>query len=550
LPEILQLLIESKRASYATIAGEKRYFAAEDAGKLRDALGVPLEPGLPSSFLGKTEHALREVLSRYARTHAPFGADAPAERYGLGRGVVETALAELESAGRVVRGEFLPGGHEVEWCDRNVLRLLKQRSLAKLRRAIEPVAPDAFVRLLLTWQGAQEPTRSPDALERAIDQLQGVPLAASVLVEEVLPARVRGFSPAALDGLLATGEVTWVGVEPHGASDGKVALYRTEQLPLLCPAPTRAPGELAAKLREELERAGAIFFADLQRRVGGFPRDVLAALWELVWSGEVTNDTHAPLRSLREEAKKPPRTRPERRPTARRASMPGSEGRWSLLRRGKPGSVAEQRMAQARLLLDRYGVVSREIVNADEAASFADVYPVLKALEETGKVRRGYFVAGLGGAQFAEPGADERLRAKPESKPAVVLAATDPANPYGAALAWPGAEPRPQRTPGAQVVLYRGRLLAYLSKGDRSLYTFLQPDEPERSHERDALLAALRTLVGPRKRRVLLIEQIDGTPAHASKEAGAFVAAGFSGGAGGLQLRAAGLPVSWDDEPE
>jgi ATP-dependent helicase Lhr and Lhr-like helicase len=338
LPGILSELQSARRVARAHIAGEERYFAAEDAGKLRDALGVMPPPGLPSTFLATTTDALRELISRFARTHAPFTSDVPARRYGLGRGVVESALVQLEDGGRVVRGEFLPGGHEREWCDKNVLRLIKQRSLAKLRRAIEPAPPEAFARLALGWQGAQEPSRATDALDRAIDQLQGVPIAASVLVQEVLPARVRGFSPSDLDSLLATGELTWVGVEPHGSSDGKLALYRNDKLPLLAPAPVPAPGELQAKLRAELSQGGALFFADLARRVGGFPRDLLSALWDLVWSGEVTNDTLAPLRSL-QAAAKAPRGRPD--PRARRAQMPGSEGRWSLIQRDAAGSVAE-----------------------------------------------------------------------------------------------------------------------------------------------------------------------------------------------------------------
>jgi ATP-dependent Lhr-like helicase len=544
IPDILRELESARRVAHAMIAGEKRYFAAEDAGKLRDALGVMPPPGLPSTFLAPTTDALRELMSRFARTHAPFVSDAPARRYGLGRGVVESALLQLEEAGRVVRGEFLPGGHEREWCDKNVLRMIKQRSLAKLRRAIEPAPPDAFARLALAWQGAAEPSRSPDALDRALDQLQGTPIAASVLIEDVLPARIRGFSPADLDNLLATGELTWLGVEPHGSSDGKVALYRSDKLSLLAAPATPAPGDLQAKLRAELEQGGALFFADLARRASGFPRDVLNALWDLVWAGEVTNDTLAPLRSLQAHAKKP-RGRPD--PRARRAPMPGSEGRWSLVRREMGHSVAEQRAARARLLLDRHGIVSREIVNADGLGSFAELYPVLKAMEDAGKVRRGYFIAGLGGAQFAQPGADERLRLKAEDKPAVVLAATDPANPYGAALPWPGAEPRPQRTPGAVVVLHQGRLLAYLGKSDRALSLFLDEAEPARGHQLAALLVALKSLVAPGKRKILLIQAIDRIEAARSPFAAAFVAAGFTSGASGLGLRRGLAPID-DDE--
>jgi ATP-dependent Lhr-like helicase len=337
-----------------------------------------------------------------------------------------------------------------------------------------------------------------------------------------------------LDGLLATGELIWVGVEPHGSSDGKVALYRTDKLALLAAPPIPAPGELQAKLRAELAQGGALFFADLSRRLGGFPRDLLNALWDLVWSGEVTNDTLAPLRSLQTESK-PARGRPD--PRARRAPLPGSEGRWSLVRRDEQRSVAEQRMARARLLLDRHGIVSREIVNADGLGSFAELYPVFKAMEDSGKVRRGYFVAGLGGAQFAQPGADERLRVKTEEKPAVVLAATDPANPYGAALPWPEREAKPQRTPGALVVLHQGKLIAYLGKSDRRLSLFLDQEEPARGHQLQALFGALKSLVGPGKRRVLLIQSIDKEDAPRSPLASAFVSAGFTSGASGLSLR-------------
>jgi ATP-dependent Lhr-like helicase len=545
--QFLGALVSARRVARAAIVGEPRYFAAEDAGKLRDALGLMPPGGLPSAFLAPVPHALEEVMSRFARTHAPFTSDQPARRYGLGRSVVEAALGALERAGRVVRGEFMPGGHEREWCDKNVLRQIKQRSLAKLRKAIEPAPPDSFARLAVAWQGVAEPARASDALERALDQLQGAPIASAVLVQEVLPARVRGFIPADLDGLLATGEVTWLGVEPHGASDGKIALYRAEKVGLLAPVSAPASGELQARLRAELAHGGALFFADLSRRLGGFPRDLLRALWDLVWSGEVTNDTLAPLRSLGSE-QKTPRGRPD--PRARRAQLPGSEGRWSLVRR-EAASVAEQRAARAALLLDRYGIVSREIVNADGLSSFAELYPVFKAMEDAGKLRRGYFVAGLGGAQFARPGADERLRqrAEPNAR-AIVLAATDPANVYGAALPWPEAEPRPQRTPGALVVLHQGQLLAYLAKSDRALTLFLDGEEPARSHQLSALLAALQTLVGPGKRRALLLQTIDRAEAQKSQFAGAFMAAGFTPGASGLALRRSGAGREPEPEPE
>jgi ATP-dependent Lhr-like helicase len=541
-------LVRARRIAEARIGGEPRLFAAEDAGKLRDALGVMPPAGLPSAFLEPHPNALTELLARYARTHVPFTTDAPARRYGLGRNVVEVAFAALERAGRVVRGEFLPGGHEREWCDKNVLRLIKQRSLAKLRRAIEPAEPEAFARLTIAWQGAREPSRGTAALERAIEQLQGVPLAASVLVREVLPARVRNFNPAALDELLASGELYWVGVEALGSHDGKIALYRADTLALLSSAPQPAEGELCQKIRAELGRGGALFFNDLVRSLGGFPRDLLNALYSLVWAGEVTNDTLAPLRSLQADTKNQGRPSAVR---ARRAVLPGSEGRWSLVRRESNASPTERRAAVSALLLDRYGIVSREIVNADGLVSFSDVYPVLKALEDAGKVRRGYFVAGLGGAQFARPGADERLRAKAEAdQKAVVLAATDPANPYGAAIGWPEGEPRPQRGVGAQVIIYDGRLIGYIGRSDRALTTFLTEEEPLRSRELTALTEALRDEVRPGRRAAFLIATIDKIAAANSPLASAFVERGFTPSSAGLSLRRAARHLDPMEEAE
>jgi ATP-dependent helicase Lhr and Lhr-like helicase len=543
LPAHLSTLTATARVVCATLGNEPRYFAAEDAGKLRDAFGMALPPGLPEAFVEEVPNALVEAIARFARTHGPFVSAAPARRYGISRDRVDLALTALEASGRVISGQFLPHGKEQEWCDRNVLRLLKHRNLARLRNSIEPVKPEAFARLLLGWQHAEEPSRAVDALDRAIDQLQGVPLVASVLVGQILPARVRGFSPSLLDARLSSGELVFVGVEPYGASDGKVALYRTEQLPWLSPVATPAGGTLAEKIRTELSGKGAFFFSDLLRRVGGFPPDLLRAIWDMVWAGEVTNDTLLPFRSLQLEHGAP-RGRPN--PRARRPQLPGSEGRWSLVRREEPRSVTEQRVARAELLLDRYGLVSQPIVNADGLCSFSEVYPVLSAMEEAGKLRRGYFVDGLGGAQFARAGADARLRQtlEPTARP-TVLAATDPANPYGSLLPWPEGEPRPQRVAGALVVLRQGQLIAYLAKTDRALSLFLAQEEPERERQLQAAVHALKTIVGNGKRRALVLQTINGLDARKSPVAPALIAAGFTPVALGLSL-AHGQTISDD----
>jgi ATP-dependent helicase Lhr and Lhr-like helicase len=506
-------------------------------------------------------------VGRYARTHGPFLADSIASRFGLGVAPVIETLGRLAAMDRVVEGEFLPGGRSREWCDAEVLRTLKQRSLAKLRREIEPVEPAALGRFLLDWHGLKRPRPGVDALLSTIEQLEGAPLPASVLEADVLPARIADFRPADLDLLCAAGEIAWVGIESLGPSDGRIALYLTDRLPLLAPPPRTAEGELAGQVRELLRARGALFFSDLIANIGAFPPDLLNALWDLVWAGEVTNDTLAPLRSfLRSSASSESKKRTVRGRTfrSRRAGPPGSEGRWALVARGpailaseggdgsegkardkeRSRKEAERRTGLARALLERHGVLTREAVHAEGIeGGFSAVYDVLKAMEEAGRVRRGYFIAGLGATQFALPGADDRLRSlreRSEEPFATVLAATDPANPYGAALAWPERQgARPQRAAGAHVVLRDGALLAYLGRAERSLLTFMPQNEPERGHAAEALAAALASIVDRGRRRSLLIAQIDGAPAEGSPLAPHLATAGFTPTSRGFFKRAA-----------
>ncbi len=532
-----------------TLAGQRRFAAAEDAARLRDALGAELPPGLPAALLEPVADPVGDLVSRFARTHGPFLADAIAVRLGLDLVVVLTTLERLAAADRVVLGELLPGGRSREWCDAEVLRTLKRRSLAKLRKEIEPVEPAALGRFLADWQGVRRPRGGLDALLSTIEQLQGAPIPASVLEADVLPARISGYRPADLDVLCAAGEVVWIGVEALGPRDGRVALYLTGEVARLAPAPREASGEIAARVRALLAERGALFFADLVTATGAFAHDLLGALWELAWAGEVTNDTFAPLRSyLRGDAGR--ETRPRRSTLrspvlkaaahaafrSRRAGPPGSEGRWSLTARPavRPPTETERRAALARALLERHGVLTREAVAAEGVSGgFSAVYEVLKALEEAGRVRRGYFVAGLGATQFALPGADDRLRAvrePSEAGDALVLAATDPANPFGAALAWPeraGDGARPQRAAGAYVVLLDGALVAWIGRGG-GVMTFLPEGEPERGHAAAALARALAALVDGGRRRAVLLSDIDGAPPAQSALAPALRAAGFS----------------------
>ena len=544
----IEELVRARRVIPVTIAGEARYAAAEDASRLRDALGVDPPLGLPAAFAEPVADPLGDLVSRYARTHTPFLSEAVAARFGLALPPVVAALERLALGGRLSNGEFLPNGKSREWCDTEVLRSIKQKSLARLRAQVEPVEPAALGRLLAEWQGVTRPRAGADALLSVVQELEGAPLVASVLESEILPVRIRGYRGSELDLLCAAGEIAWRGIEPLGPTDGRVALYRSDRRHLLAPPPARAPGDLPAKLRQLLETRGALFFADLALATSAFAGDLLQALWDMVWAGEVTNDTLAPLRSLLASSAKRSERRSARRPAARRLGPPGSEGRWSLVARLGAGSReptgAERATALANALLDRYGVLTREAVHAEGVAGgFSSVYPVLKAMEDQGKLRRGYFVAGLGATQFARPGAEGRLRAlrhaSPEAEP-IVLAATDPANPYGAALPWPeppapmsADAPRPQRAAGALVVLADGRAIGYLSRTERSLLTFLAADEPERGQMAHVLAGALARLVDSGRRRVVLVASVDGVDPGASLLAAALSASGFTHGSRG-----------------
>ncbi|WP_394826626.1 DEAD/DEAH box helicase [Pendulispora albinea] len=529
----LEELVNSRRIIAVEIAGQKRYAAIEDASRLRDAVGVALPRGIAFELLDPVADPVGDLVARYARTHGPFTADAVAERFGWGPAVAIVTLERLIGEGRVVQGAFTVGREEIsEYCDAEVLRALRRKALARLRREVEPVDADALGRFLPAWQGVGRRRRGPEALLSAIAQLEGCPIPASVLESEILPARVEGFRPWDLDALCASGEVTWAGVESLGANDGRIALYLAENEPLLALARTPCEGKVHQRIRDYLNRRGAVFFKDIARELGGFPTELKDALWDMVWAGEITNDTLEPLRSLQNARAS------EERHRHRRGSFggtPGTEGRWSLRTSSAPDTA--RRVALARALLERYGVVTREAVQAERiTGGFSAVYDVFKAMEEAGKIRRGYFIAGQGATQFALPGADDRLRSfrATEDEPrCFILAATDPSNPYGAILPWPAApdtadnRTSPKRIAGAYVIVYDGKLVGYLARSADSLMTFLPSHEPLRGAAERALVEGLGRLVDSGQRKVLFITTIDGASANASPMASAFTRAGF-----------------------
>jgi ATP-dependent Lhr-like helicase len=491
-------LIKSRRALELMVAGEKRVMAVEDAARFRDALGVPLPPGLPAAFLESAADALLDIVRRYARTHGPFTTLDVATRYTLPKESVEATLQRLVGLGRVAEGGFRPGGINREWIDAEVLRSIRRRSLAKLRKEVEPVEQRTLARLFTRWQGVVQPRRGLDALLDVIENLQGAPLPASLLETEILPARIADYKPADLDTLVAAGEVVWAGFEPLGERDGRVGLYLAERLPLLWPMkPTgneEPMRERETTIIEYLQRSGASFFQPLHDGTGGgYPGETLEALWSLVWRGLLTNDALHALRAYCERPAGSGRNQTTFR--SRRTTPPTAQGRWSLNEvafdeaRHTAARQTEWSHAIAQQLLTRYGVVFRETAHAENLpGGFSAVYDVLKALEESGRVRRGYFAADLGATQFAMPAAVDLLRSlrvnQEDQSEVVMLAATDPANPYGALLRWPLAPEEGSsltRSVGARVVLVDGALAAYLRRGNPNVQVLLPEEEPARS---------------------------------------------------------------------
>ena len=546
-------LLRMRRAITVNIGAQARAIPVEYAARYRDALGIPLPVGLPESLLAPVPQATQDLARRYARTHGPFTTVEFATRYALGRATAESILKTLGASGRLLEGEFRPGGSGREWCDPDVLQSIRRRSLARLRKEVEPVDPSVFGRLLTSWQGVSRPRLGLDALLDAIENLQGTPLSAAIFESEVLAARVRGYNPADLDALTAAGEVTWCGLEPVGDRDGRLALFLTDSMTRLWRPPVVS--DLSARERailSFLETEGASFFAPLHEAAGGgYPGDAVDALWDLVWKGLVTNDTFHALRAFTRPPEKRPRKPAGRAFRSRRIGPPASEGRWSLTRDriGPPVSPTEWSTATAQQLLGRYGVLTREVAGAEGIeGGFSAVYDVLKAMEDAGRIRRGYFVSGVGAMQFALPAALELLRSfkdLPDDPDTVVLAATDPANPYGTMLKWPtpaagdsGAGRGPTRTVGSTVILVNGALGAYIARGGRQLAVFLPEDEPARTIVGRALASQLAAMArGEDRRTGLLISEINGKPAADHPLSPFLIEAGFNPSAMGFQMR-------------
>ncbi len=696
-PEIaitVDRLQKSRRVLELLIAGEKRLIAVEDAARYRDALGIPLPPGLPTAFLNPAPEAIVDLVRRFGRTHGPFTTAEAAARFKIPLETAESVLQRLVQSGRIVEGAFRPGGLSREWCDSEVLRTIRRRSLARLRKEVEPVEQQTLARLFTHWQGVLTPRRGLDALLDVIETLQGAPIPASLLETEILPARIAGYKPADLDTLIAAGEVTWAGFDPIGERDGRIGLYLAENLPLLWPpsppeqrlfinsvgrdnadasisggdvqrpssadsaetvistgatalssrsgetrfsSPAANVSVIASKTTSTEDREtrilaylathGASFFQPIHESTGdplarantgaasgGYPGETIEALWNLVWQGKVTNDSLQSLRAYTDKNAINGRGttnhqgKPQRRThnqaasfRSRRTTPPTVQGRWAinpaLLQReqARPNTKPQPPTSTATLtthnsqlptpsnsqlptpqlptftttawshaiahqLLQRYGVVFRETAHAENLpGGFSAIYDVMKALEESGKIRRGYFAADLGATQFALPSALDLLRSlrskRPDTDPEMlILAATDPANPYGALLRWPtpaeGTGPL-TRTVGARVLLADGALTAYIRRGNPNLQVFLPEEDPQRTTVMRALARYFVVMAQSSANRLnedpgeahnsgrigMLIQSVNNTPVAEHPIARYLLDAGFQAAPMGFNLR-------------
>ncbi|WGH80647.1 ATP-dependent helicase [Auritidibacter ignavus] len=628
-------LVHQRRAIRVRMAGRQVYVAIEDAARIRDGLGIPLPMGIPVAFIEPVDDPLGDLLGRYLRTHTVVTAEHIATHFGLGTAVVTQYLADQVQRRRVASGIFQQsaqsGGvhtRQTQYCQTQVLRRIRQRSLAVLRQAVEPVTGPDYARFVLDTHGIVPPRtqhglyrpgqRGIDAVAETLTQLAGYPAPASAWEHYILPARVADYAPGMLNELLGTGEFVMAGTAPGTGDDGWLAFHPVETAELTVPIPDPAQieafGRVHHRIIEVLADAGAFFFPELCHRVAGLDGDqqsaqpdsqqagqqfsdsaVLSALWDLFWAGVVTNDSFTMIRaglatgrSAHRQRSQPRRSRARRarprlstgldsgglRPSGVRSTgvrssagldaatdQPRAAGRFSLLRHpeatGPDSTLAAN--AQAEVLLDRYGVITRGAVSTEKIpGGFGYYYRFLTHLEEIGALRRGYFIDQLGAAQFATANTVDALRsfhpAPGEDDPdhprathhAVGLAATDPANPYGATLPWPEiAEPatdhpatgkssgphRPGRKAGALVVLLDGQLAVYLERGGKTILEF-----PAAATHRPLIAQALVEALQRAGAAAVHVKTVNGSPIRNTELAEALLSAGFSSSPQGVRF--------------
>ena len=514
-----------------------RIIPAESAGRYRAALGVRVPDDLPAAFLDPGPDPRRDLLARFARTRGPFTIADLRAAYGDAADALAPTLAALVAAGELVAGEFRPGGHGAEWVSAEHLRTLRARSLARVRSQIAPVPAAAYVRFLHAWHGVVHRRRGLDALLDAVEKLQGLPVLASQLEDELLPARVADYAPGDLDTLAAAGEVVWRGVAPVGERDGRIWIALAEHAdrfadPEAHAAARAAVSDVGARILDVLGRRGALFFTELRAAIPMFPGDLIRALWQLAWAGLVANDSFRPLRELGDAAAPPRRGSRARLMTAafrsRRTQPTAADGRWSVVP-APTGATTDRAHALLQQWLTRYGVVTRDSATAE--GGFSAAYPVLRALDDAGQLVRGHFVADLAALQFATAGAVELLRshARPRHPPPVVaLGAADCANPFGAILPWPEVrgEVKPRRVVGATVITWDGHATAWLPPDLADGCTWVLDDPRAAAATAEEVARAVRAARAAGEPATLVT--LDGVPAADHPLAPALIAAGLA----------------------
>ena len=539
------------------IGGREHLAQAQDAPLLRDALGIPIPPGIPAQ-VATISDALPQLVSRWARTRGPFVLRDLTAAFGISVSAAHTVLGALDG---VIEGRYRQGVEEQEYCAAAVLKTIRSRSLAAARAATEPVSGATFARFLPEWHsiapaGKRPALRGADGVFSVIEQLAGVRLPASAWESLILPARVGDYSSTMLDELTSNGEVLIVGAGKAGGADPWIMLLPSDYAAQLAPE-TDAEGVsmLQRSILDVLGRGGGFLFADIAAEAPGTTEETREALWGLVEMGLVSPDSFAPIRTrLSSGGSRSGRTahRSKRRPTRSRLRMgrtsfaqaqnaagagtpPDVMGRWSL---AVPASTdaTSRSVAHGEAWLDRYGVLTRgSVVAEDVLGGFALAYKVLSGFEESGKAMRGYVIDGLGAAQFSTPAIIDRLRGLADSPDVTgwpsgttepetfVLAACDPANPYGAALPWPQRDDAdgkatggPTRSAGALVVLIDGLPIAHLTRGGKTLTTFIEslPDGIDPAEVYPRLVSALTDMVARGVLSPLVVEKCNGSPIH------------------------------------
>ncbi|NYS30830.1 ATP-dependent helicase [Pantoea sp. WMus005] len=549
IAEAVAQLSVARRIIPVTLAGEDRWSVIEDAARLRDGLAVVLPDNLPATFLAPQADPLRDLINRFARTHTLFTARQLAMHFGAGVAVVNAVLLSLHQQGSLLNMGAATGESEMAWVSPEIFKRLRLRSLQSAREATRPVPPAAWVSLLLERHGLLRPQREEllgtNGLLRVIEQLAGVPLPASLWESPILRARIADYQPAMLDELLTRGEVIWCGHKVLGQNDGLISLhlaeYAAETLPVI--DTTQPLTSVQQATIDVLSRGGSWFVHEImaQMEEETQPTEIYDALWQLVWQGYVSSDSWIAVRGLlttpgvtRSRPAPALRTRFGQRFTpgalpARRPAVNTLAGRWSRVIRTE---IAPARMALSLVenLLDRYGVITRGCAISEQIpGGFPALQPVLRGMEDAGRLLRGRFVAGAGGAQFADNLTIERLRMladNPEiTTEALSLTAIDPANPFGAMLSWPSHASgiRLTRRQGARIVIAGGALMLYLTPSGKELLTF--SDDPARL---EAAVAALGVALKRDKSASFTLETVDGEPVTQSPLLNTLRHAGFS----------------------